>query len=354
MTSGRPMNEELTRHLLGSEATVVEALDAINRLSGESMTLFVTEGDNRLVGTLTDGDIRRALLSGHTLTDSVGTICHRDCFTLPAGHGTTISACDSIRENLAKARQKGIVLLPVVDANGRIINLIDLRKQRGIVPVTAVLMAGGIGERLRPLTQNTPKPMLPVGGKPIIDHNIGLMRSFGIERILVSVNYLKDKIKNHLGSSAEVIEEPFKMGTIGSLSLLPDNMRSDSILVMNADLLTDIDLESLYRRHMETDAWMTMATVPYAVSVPFAIVEHSGDRITGLTEKPTYNYYANAGIYMLRREAVEMIPSDRPTDATDLAERLLGDGKRVSLFPIEGRWFDIGSPDDYRHACEMA
>lgn len=313
---------------------MVEALEALNRLSGETMTLFVVDSEGRLLGSLTDGDIRRALLAGHSLGDTAASVCHRECVT-----------------DITTARARGIALLPVLE-EGRITDLIDLRKRRGYVPAEALLMAGGTGERLRPLTERVPKPMLPVGGKPIIDRNIDLLRSFGIRKIHVAVNYLKQQIIEHLGPEIDIIEEPFKLGTAGALSLMGEP-ETPHILMMNADLLTDIDLEAMYAKHTGTEAWLTMAVVPYNVSVPFAIVEHTGDRATGLTEKPTFNYYANAGIYLMRREAAKAIQPGRPTDATELVEHLIREGHRVTLFPAEGRWLDIGSPDDYRHACEL-
>lgn len=330
-------------HLIGADATVMEALEALNRLSGATMTLFVVDADRKLLGSLTDGDVRRALLAGHSLSDPAATICRRQCLTLPA-------------TSIAEARRRGIRLLPVVE-DGMVVELIDLRRQRGLVDAEAVLMAGGVGERLRPLTEHTPKPLLPVGGTPVIDHNIALLRSFGISDISVTVNYLKESIIAHLAQTGgaggiKVVEEPAKLGTIGSLSLI-ERFSHEDIIVMNADLLTDINLEEMQLRHRETRAWLTMAVVPYTVSVPFAIVGHQGDRVTGITEKPTYNYYANAGIYMLRREAARMVPKGASMDAPGLIDLLLEEGRRVTLFPIEGRWIDIGSPDDYRHACEI-
>ena len=341
----------LKSHLIASNASIVEALEALNRLSGETMTLFVTDDGRRLVGSLTDGDIRRALLAGHDLSDNVKGICKKDCLRLSEGN-YEISV-------ISEARKKRVKLLPVVN-EGIIVSLVDLRYQRGLIPADGVLMAGGIGERLKPLTESVPKPLLPVGDRPIIDRNVELMRDFGIRKIFVTVNYLKQKLIDHFASeyadssSYEItcVEEPQKLGTIGSLSLI-ESFSSPNIVVMNADLLTDINLEDMYLKHIETEAWLTMAVVPYVVSVPYAIVEHEGDKVEGLTEKPTYNFYANAGIYMLRREAAERIPGNQYMDATDLIDILLREGRRVSQYKIDGRWIDIGSPDEYRHACEI-
>lgn len=341
----------LKSHLIASNASIVEALEALNRLSGETMTLFVTDEGSRLIGSLTDGDIRRALLAGHDLSDNVKVICKKDCLRLSEGN-YEISV-------ISEARKKRVKLLPVVN-EGIIVSLVDLRYQRGLIPADGVLMAGGIGERLKPLTESVPKPLLPVGDRPIIDRNVELMRDFGIRKIFVTVNYLKQKLIDHFASecadssSYEItcVEEPQKLGTIGSLSLI-ESFSSPNIVVMNADLLTDINLEDMYLKHIETDAWLTMAVVPYVVSVPYAIVEHEGDKVEGLTEKPTYNFYANAGIYMLRRVAAERIPGNQYMDAPDLIDILLREGRRVSQYKIDGRWIDIGSPDDYRHACEI-
>lgn len=332
------------KHLIGENASIVDAMEALNRLSGESMVIFVTSADGTLIGSLTDGDVRRALISGHDLHTGVAKICKRDCLRLERdGLDTGV---------IALARRKAIALLPVVK-EGKIVSLVDLRHQRGLIPADGVLMAGGVGERLRPLTERVPKPLLPVGGRPIIDRNVELMQAFGIENIFVTVNYLKEQIISHFdGSQVSCVEEPRKLGTIGSLALV-EGLKSPNIVVMNADLLTDINLEAMYLRHLDTEAWLTMAVVPYTVSVPFAIVDHEGDRVEGLTEKPTYNYYANAGIYMLRSDAVKMVTPGEYMDATDLIELLLRDGKRVSMYNIDGRWIDIGSPDDYRHACEL-
>lgn len=321
----------------------MEALEALNSLSGETMTLFVVDGAGRLLGSLTDGDIRRALLSGKELLTPVGSVCKRGCLR--------IESADYDVAGVARAREMGISLLPVV-REGVIVGVVDLNRQRGLIPADAVLMAGGAGERLRPLTLDTPKPLLPVNGIPIIDHNIRLLRSFGINRIFVVVNYLKEKLKAHLEPrGVAVVEEPMRMGTIGGVRLI-EGFEYPNVLVMNSDLLTDVNLEAMYLKHLETEAVLTMAVVPYSVSVPFAVVEHSGDRVEGLTEKPTYNYYANAGIYLLRRSAVDRIPKNAYTDATDLISMLLKEGERVSLFPVDSRWLDIGSPDDYRRATE--
>ena len=220
-------------------------------------------------------------------------------------------------------------------------------------------MAGGRGERLRPLTLTTPKPLLRIGGKCIIDYNVEELAKNGISNIAVTTNYLAEQIEEHFatpvgGVSVRCVKEPRKLGTIGAARLV-GGLTHDNVLIMNSDLFTTINYEELYVRHIEEGADMTIAATPYMVSVPFAVFRSEGTRILGLEEKPTFNYYANAGIYIVRRELLEtMIPPDSVFDATDLIEALVDNGKKVVHYTITGTWIDIGSPDDFRHAQDLA
>ena len=347
-----PEAEVLKRHLISQEDSLLQALKALNSLSGDTMTLFVVDKEGKLFGSLTDGDIRRALIGGVDLSADAGSACKEGCLTVEISDKNP-----TLR--VAEAGKKGVTLLPLTH-DGYICSLIDLRKQEGYLPIDAILMAGGAGERLRPLTQNLPKPLLPVGGRPIIDYNIENLLRNGIRKIYITVNYLADKLTDHVEKEwdrngdkrVSCVREPFKTGTIGSLKLI-ENPLSDNFIVMNSDLLTDIKFEEMYLHHLESRSTLTIAVIPYIVSVPFAIMDHEGDRVKGLTEKPTYNYYANAGIYIMGREVLNYIPEGEYMDATDLIDRLLEDGKKISQYVIDGRWIDIGSPDDYRHACEI-
>lgn len=340
--------ELLTMHAIDSKASVRETLSALNRLSGDSMTLFAIGEDGILKGTITDGDIRRALIAGAALEDSAESVAHRDFMAC--------STHDNPGMAVAKARRLRIDLLPVV-ADGFVTDIIDLRKIKTILPIDAVLMAGGRGERLRPLTLDTPKPLLKVGGKAIIDYNVGELEACGVENIYVTVNYLAEKIESHFHgregrACVECVREPKRLGTMGSLALI-DTLRHDDILVMNSDLLTNLDFEQMYLHHLKNGADLTVAAVPYTVSVPFAIMQLDGVRVTGLSEKPTFNYFANAGVYILKRSLLAMIERGEYLDAPDFMEKLIGEGLNVSCFPVKGTWIDIGSPDDYRYANEL-
>lgn len=346
------MNGMLRRHLVKGSFTIRETLKVLNTLSGDSMTLFATDDNGRLIGSVTDGDIRRAIIAGHTPDDPTASIAFRDY--------TYISENDSPKDRyatVAKARQRRLNLLPIVD-NGVVTDILDLRRLKSALPVDAVLMAGGKGERLRPMTLSTPKPLLEVGGKAIIDRNVESLLKFGVRDIYVTVNYLKEQIIEHFADPkwegrVHCIEEPRRLGTMGSVALI-DSLASDHVIVMNSDLLTNIDFERLWLHHVDSGATLTMSTIPYIVSVPFAILHTEGDRVTSLEEKPSFNYFANAGVYMANREALEAIPKGEYLDAPDFVERLIAGGCKVSHFAIEGTWIDIGSPDDFRYAQGVA
>lgn len=312
------------------------------------MTLFITDSRQRAVGTLTDGDVRRALLRGEDVDTPVDAVMRRNFRRLSPG--------DDAFSSLSALREEGIMLVPVLDAEGRITRILDLRELKAALPLDAVLMAGGKGERLRPLTLETPKPLLKVGGKAIIDYNVDELRANGVEHLFVTVNYLKEKLIEHFderGDGVRCVAEPCRMGTFGSLSLVAPEVTHDNVLVMNSDLLTTISFENMYRRHLSTEAALTMAVVPYNVSIPFAILDTEGDRVRALREKPVFNYFANAGVYILRSELLARIKEGEYLDAPDFIEALIADGLKVSYYPVDGIWIDIGSPEDFRRATDL-
>lgn len=342
---------DISRHIISSDATLLQAMERINTLPGGAMTLLVTGEGGRLDGTLTDGDIRRALLAGKSVGAPVASAMHRECRMLKHN--------DIRPEMLRDIRRAGINFVPLVDAQGRPTGIIDTRVTRTVLPVKAVLMAGGRGERLRPLTLTTPKPLLDVGGRPIIDYNIRALARVGVTDVTVTVNYLAEQIEEHFASEVEgikvkTVREPQFMGTIGSVVLTEAAADPDgTTLVMNSDLLTDISLEDMWMRHAETHADITIAAIPYVVSVPYAVMVTEGERVRSIEEKPSMSYYANAGIYMISNRLLASLPSGGRTDATDLIGQALHDGMNVSWYPVNGTWIDIGSPTDYRHACEL-
>lgn len=339
----------LELYIIDSHARVIDALEKLNRQQ-QAMTLFVVNDNRRIIGTITDGDIRRRLIAGTGLGDSVSTVMNTQYKSL---RNADINVVE-----IRKFKALGIALVPVLDENGHIVDILNLRRQQSYLPVDAVLMAGGKGERLRPMTLTTPKPLLKIGSKAIIDYNIDRLIDFGIKNISVTVNYLKEQIEAHFaeprgGVKINTVEEPNFLGTIGSIKFVPE-FHNDVVLLMNSDLFTNINFEDMYLHFIEHDADMSAAAVPYDISVPLGIFDLDGRNIRGIIEKPTYNLYANAGIYMFKRELIDRIPDDTFYNATDLIARLAAEGRRVIRFPIAGYWLDIGKPEEYARAQVLA
>ena len=339
-----------SKHLISSDKCLVDALNSINKLGkNEALTLFVI-GDNEVViGTLTDGDIRRSLIKDNDLFRSVKDAAYCDFLYL--------------KENffdirlIHNAKEKGIDLLPILNDNYQIVDIVDLKKQKSYLPIDAVLMAGGKGERLRPLTEKTPKPLVKVGDKAIIDYNIERLISYGVKDINVTVNYLGEQIEEHFltpinGVKVDCVREPKFLGTMGSIQFVKE-FHNDTILVMNSDLFTNIDYEDFYLHFKEHNADMSVAAVPYNVSIPFGIFDLDGRNIQGVKEKPTYHHYANAGIYLIKKEVLKYIPENDFFNATDLIEELVKQQMKVIRFPITGYWIDIGQHSELEKAKEL-
>jgi len=338
-------------HIINQDLTLIEALSRINGVAPEPLVLFVLDEQNRMVGTLTDGDSRRALIAGASVDDKVSKVMHRNFNYMNE------EDIDDVKE-IKRQRDLKMRLVPVLDAEKHIVEIINLEKYNSRLPFDAVLMAGGKGERLRPLTLETPKPLLKVGDKCIIDHNIDRLISYGVKHISVTVNYLKEQIEEHYAEprgevKVHTVREPKFLGTIGSIRFVKE-FYNDTILVMNSDLFTNINYEDFYLHFKEHNADMSVAAVPYSVQVPYGIFKIENRRdITGLVEKPTYDYYANAGIYLIKKSALDLIPEDTFFNATDLIEALIAAGRKVIRFPLNGTWIDIGNPQEYKRANEL-
>lgn len=340
----------MKNHLISKDITLLEALSAICALAPEPLVLFVLDEQERMVGTLTDGDSRRALIKGASVNDKVETIMHRDFNYMK------VEYLDNVLE-IKRQRGLKMKLIPVLDADCHIIEIIDLEEHKTRLPIDAVLMAGGKGERLRPLTEKIPKPLLKVGNKCIIDHNIDRLIDYGVKHISVTVNYLKEQLEEHFAEprgevQVQTVREPKFLGTIGSIRFVKE-FYNDTVLVMNSDLFTNINYEDFYLHFKEHDADMSVAAVPYDVDIPLGILNLDGRNITGLSEKPHFGYYANAGIYLIKKSALDLIPEDTMFHSTDLVEALISEGRKVIRFPISGTWIDIGTPQEYKRANEL-
>ena len=338
-------------HIISQNITLLEALERINMFKvPEPLVLFVVDDQQRMVGTLTDGDSRRALIAGASVTDKAEKVMHRQFLYMREEDITNV-------EEIRHQKQMKMQLVPILDDAHHIVDIINLEKYRTRLPVDAVVMAGGKGERLRPLTEKTPKPLLPVGDKAIIDYNIERLISFGITHISVTVNYLAEQLEAHFAApyndvKVNCVREPKFLGTIGSIQYVKEFF-NDTVLVMNSDLFTNIDYEDFYLHFRQHDAEMSVAAIPYNVAIPYGIFQLEGRNIKGLLEKPKYNYYANAGIYLIKRRALNVIPRDTMFDATQLIESLIAKGKKVIRYPLNGTWIDIGSPQEYQKANDF-
>lgn len=326
-------------------------IDALRKLDYEksNQTLFVLDESEKMIGTVTDGDIRRGLIKGLNLDSPIESFCNTNFNYLYK---------DLNVEEIHHLKKAGIKVLPKISKVGKIEKVYDLSRLNSILPVHAVVMAGGKGERLRPLTEKTPKPMLPLGNKPIIEHNIDRLISFGIERITISVRYLYEQIVDYFGNGSgkgiriDYFKEDTPLGTIGCISKI-DKIEQDTLLVINADIFTNIDFEEFYLMFEKENADMAVASIPYSVDIPYAILELKDNCITSFKEKPKNTYYANAGIYLIRKKCLSLMPQSGFFNATDLMERIIMDKGKIIHNPINGYWIDIGKFDDYYKAKEI-
>ena len=344
------MMNSFLKYIIKDTQCILDALRLLNNMDkGSTRTLFVINEKNEMIGTLTDGDIRRKLVEGYDTTSTVSEIMHKE-FRYLQENAISVS-------EIHKAKEIGISLLPVLNNQKRIIDIINLNITKSYLPIDAVLMAGGKGERLRPITEKMPKPLVKVGDKAIIDYNIDRLISYGLKNISVTVNYLGEQLEKHFsnpinGVKVDCIREPKYLGTIGSIQFVKE-FHNDTILVMNSDLFTNIDYEDFYLHFKEHDADMSVAAVPYTVSIPYGIFELEGRNIQGIKEKPVYNYYANAGIYLIKKSALKYIPENIFFNATDLIDELVKQQMKVIRFPITGYWIDIGQHSELKKAEEL-
>lgn len=344
------MNKMTNFPLIYKNSTIVEGLNKLNSINNLSrLILFVIDENERVIGSVTDGDIRRSIANDQNLNKTLGEICNTNFKHLTESNQF---------QSFDIYRKSDIKILPVLDVQCRMVDLIDLEKTQANLPLEAMLMAGGRGKRLSPLTDTVPKPMLKLGSKPIIEHNIDRLISFGIKKIYISLKYLGEQIVEYLGDGSqkgiriEYIWEEAPLGTAGALSLV-DSFATDYILLMNSDLFTNVNFESLYQKIVSKQAEMAVASIEYKVDVPYAVFELKNDNIVGFKEKPSYIYYANAGIYILQKKLIHEIPKNQFFNITDLMDKVVDSGRKLVYDPIIGYWIDIGKPTDYVQAQEF-
>lgn len=338
---------DFTNHIIPENTTIREALVRLNTIGDVFLILFVTDIKGKMLGTITDGDIRRALIQGANMEDTVITSIYKD-FRFKRQNDFTLQQFKSYKD-------EGINLLPILDEENNIIGIKNLQELQSLLPIDVVIMAGGQGQRLRPLTENTPKPLLVVGNKPIIEHNIDRLVKFGIQNIYITLRYLGQQIEDYFGdgstknTSINYVTEVEELGTIGAVGLCR-GFQNDAVLVMNSDLLTNIDYEDFYSSFVETKADMLIAAVPYSVKIPYAVLETEGSVVKRFAEKPTYTYHSNAGIYLIKREFLDRISGQSQYHATDFMQALINEERNVQTYSLMEYWLDIGKHEDFKKA----
>ncbi len=335
---------------VATETPIIEALRIID--SGSVQICLVVDAQNRLLGTVTDGDIRRGILAGCSLGASVGDIMNAKPIVASAGQSS---------EEIAECmRSEQILQLPVVDKTGKVIavrflkDLLNSDEQSNPV----VLMAGGLGTRLRPLTNNCPKPMLQVGGRPILEGIIRRFASGGFKRFYITVHYKAEVIKEYFGDGAkfgvqiEYIEEEVALGTAGALTLLPETP-DKPFFVMNADLLTTINFKQLLAFHKKQEVAATMCVQTHQVEIPFGVIEADGNTINRIDEKPVKGFLVNAGIYVIEPSILKLLDKKVHTSMPELFKLVIETGQKASAFAMHEDWLDIGRPEDFEKADEF-
>ena len=338
--------QDYKNHIIKKESTLKEALGRLDKLALDAI-LFVVDEESRLLGSLTDGDVRRGLLKGKSIEEKV--------FNYIQPQPKSVNKADYSLTDIINLREQNFKVLPVLDADRRVTNVINFRYQQSYLPLDALVMAGGRGSRLQPMTDTVPKPLLKVGGKAIIDYNIDRLRSYGIDDFHISVRYLGEQLVDHYnakdlnGTKVNFVWEEKALGTLGAASLIED-FHHDYVLITNSDILTTLDYEDFFLDFLEKEADMAVATIPYQVNVPYAVMETVNHHVVSFKEKPTYTYYSNGGVYIVKKELLKKIPKNIFYNATDLMESVIEDGGKLVSYPIRQYWLDIGKPEDFEKA----
>jgi dTDP-glucose pyrophosphorylase/CBS domain-containing protein len=346
------MAVDLSAFCIGPAASVREVIELIER-NNRGVALVVDPG-GRLLHTVTDGDLRRAFHKALALDASIVEALVK---VKPEAHRTPVTAsAGTARETLAELfAAHSVRHIPLVDESGRVVDLAFRSDMPGgSESVQAVIMAGGRGMRMRPLTNEMPKPMLQVGGRPLLEYLVQQVRDYGIRKVNITTNYKPEKIRQHFGDGAafgldvDYVSEHEPLGTAGALRLLRE--RHETLLVINGDILTNINFRAMLDHHHDQRAGLTVGVTTHDVEIPFGVVETDGERVSGIAEKPVYRYFVNAGIYVLGPEILDVIPERSRIDMTEVVGLLLARGVRVVPFVIMEYWRDVGRLEDYETA----
>lgn len=342
----------MKKYLIYHTQSIIQAIEKINEFSnGQALVLFVLNAEHKIIGSVSDGDIRRSLIKGCKLNDSIVLAMNKEFNFLEENSGNII-------EKIIQLRGENIKIIPILNNKKNLIDILDFNEKKSLLPVDAIIMAGGRGTRLHPYTKDLPKPMLELKNKPIIAHNIDRLIYFGVKNFYISVNHLKEQIINFLNSyyknsliNITFLQEDQPLGTIGSIAIQKKYQSSD-LLIINADILTNIDFEDFFLSYKKNNSDMAVSAFNVKVDIPYAVMETKGEIIKSFVEKPSFIYHSNAGIYLLKEKYVSQIPTHQAYDAIDMMSDLIKKDKIVSHFPIRGYWLDIGNLQNYKKAQE--
>jgi dTDP-glucose pyrophosphorylase/urease gamma subunit len=340
--------------MMNWEKTLVQPTDTLRQVlsvidKAELQIALVVDDQKKLLGVITDGDVRRGFLAGLTLESTASKVMNPQ-FTV-ATQDMKPSAIEALM------REKQLRHIPIIDENGIILDLrlLDEATKTERLPNIVVLMAGGLGERLGELTKDTPKPLLKVGDKPILEIILESFLAQGFHRFFISVNYKSQMIEDYFGDGSrwgaeiQYVRETKRLGTGGSLSLLSE-LPKEPFFVMNGDLLTKVNFKGMLEFHESQTQLATMAVREYDVQIPFGVTELDGHKITGLVEKPVKRFFVNAGVYVLSPQCLPLIPKDNFFDMPSLFQKLIDNGFATSSFPLHEYWLDIGRMSDFQRA----
>jgi dTDP-glucose pyrophosphorylase len=342
------MKQHWQQVLIGPEASLRETIEVIDRAALQ--IALVVDEQQRLVGVVTDGDIRRALIRGLSLEHPVAEVMNK--------RPKVAALQDSKTQLIAIMEGHHLYQLPVVDDHGRVVRLESLQAlyKQPSFPNPVFLMAGGFGTRLRPYTDDCPKPLLEIGGKPILETIIENFVKSGFRQFFIAVHYRSQQIKDYFGDGArwgidiQYIEELEPMGTAGAIGLLPDGLPDVPLIVMNGDILTQIDFSRLLAYHNEQQAIATLCVRQYEYQIPYGVVNLEQQRVVGIEEKPLQSCLANAGIYVLDHSLIKAIAAQKTLDMPTLLNQQVAEGELVSMFPVNDYWLDIGREADFLRA----
>lgn len=342
------IDDSIDNYCIGESTSVRDCMQIIDK-NKQGFALILNE-EGLLKGTITDGDIRRFILAGHSIDEGVSKVMWTNPLTLPSG-----TADKEIRDFMKKNLIRNI---PIVDVKGRPLKVFNINyflSEDDDHVKTAVIMAGGEGKRLKPITDDIPKPMIRVGGKPVLESIINQLADSDIKKIYISLNYKSEIIEKYFKDGAQFgvnisyLREKTKLGTAGALTLIPE-IPSGPIIVINADVITKINYSRIIEFHRQHHCVMTVAATQYMLNIPYGVFNLSSNFLLGIEEKPQKTFFCNAGIYVLNPEIIHLISENEEFNMTDLIEKLIRKGLPITAFPLHEYWIDIGQMEDLKRA----